>query len=160
MPSKMQKKEKKGNWGPILVAKRPTRGLKDGRTVLGKAQGRKKKANLEEPRGISKNSFSILSTVEISEIAKDTGISLGMDHKSEEQTGLDLLDNDKSRKTNFNKTCLTCKLDDSSEVVSTGLLGDNGDDAPCTPVTHTFRPPSGELSDEKGQWTYVGNRKK
>jgi hypothetical protein len=57
----------------------------DGRTVLEKAQDRKKKTNLEEPKGITQNSFSLLSAQEFSNVARDTGISLGRDRESEMQ---------------------------------------------------------------------------
>jgi hypothetical protein len=67
------KKEVEPKWGPILVEKRPSRIPKDGRTVMEKAQARKKLANLEGNKGISKtsNPFSALSSEEIISIAKD-----------------------------------------------------------------------------------------
>jgi hypothetical protein len=86
-----QAKSKKGNWGPVLVEKRPTRVQRDGRTVLEKARD-KKKANLEEPKGITYISFSILSAQELSNIARDTDISLGKDIESKMQSVLDLVE--------------------------------------------------------------------
>jgi hypothetical protein len=44
----------------VPVEKRSTRVQRDGRTVLEKAQNRKKKTNLEEPNGITQNSLFYL----------------------------------------------------------------------------------------------------
>jgi hypothetical protein len=87
-----QTKSKKGNWGPVLAEKRPTRVQRNGRTVLEKAHDRKKKTNLEEPKGITYNSFSLLSAQELSDIARDTDIGLGKDMESEMQSVLDLVE--------------------------------------------------------------------
>jgi hypothetical protein len=74
------REKKKGGqqkWGPVLVEPRPSRGNKDGKTILEKAHDRKKKINLKEPKGLAHNSFSILSIDNISEVAQDTSIVLG-----------------------------------------------------------------------------------
>jgi hypothetical protein len=73
------RKENNTRWGPVLVEKRPSRNPKDGRTMLEKAQERKKMVNLEDPKGmtISFNPFSVLSSYEISKVAKNIGVSLG-----------------------------------------------------------------------------------
>jgi hypothetical protein len=66
-------------WGPVLIEKRSSRAPRDGRTIIEKAQDRKKKANLEDLQGIPKpmNQFIVLSNSEISNVAARTGISLG-----------------------------------------------------------------------------------
>jgi hypothetical protein len=66
-------------WGPVLIEKRPSRAPRDGRTIIEKAQDRKKKANLEDLQGIPKpmNQFIVLSNSEISNVVARTGISLG-----------------------------------------------------------------------------------
>jgi hypothetical protein len=76
-------KESKKKRGPILVEKRPSRGQPDGRTMLEKAQDRKKRTNLEGPKGNSRsqNPFSILSNTEILNVARTVGIQTGQDTK-------------------------------------------------------------------------------
>jgi hypothetical protein len=65
---------------------------RNGRTMLEKAQDRKKKTNLVEPKGITYNSFSLLSAQELSYNARDTDIGLGKDMESEMQLVLDLVE--------------------------------------------------------------------
>jgi hypothetical protein len=72
------------------VEKRLARVQKDGRTALEKAQDRNKKTNLEEAKGITQNSFCLLSSQEFTNIARDTCISLGRDRESEMQSVHDL----------------------------------------------------------------------
>jgi hypothetical protein len=66
MSDKGHPKAAKTKWGPTLVDKRPRKKKPDGRTVLEKAQERKKTTNLEV-KGISKhvNSFHVLSHIDI-----------------------------------------------------------------------------------------------
>jgi hypothetical protein len=105
---KLQKGEKE-KWGSVLVDKRPTRFQRDGRTVLEKAQDRKKKTNLEEPQGISHNPFSVLSISDVNEIASDVGIRLGVDQPTQGQVVLDMIAEQGDRKLEFDKKCLMCK---------------------------------------------------
>jgi hypothetical protein len=71
--------------------------------MLEKAQDRKKKTNLEKPKGITQNSFFLLSAQEFSDIARDTGISLGRDREIEMQSVHDLLDKSEIRKEDFDQ---------------------------------------------------------
>jgi hypothetical protein len=60
----------KKKWGPVLIEPRPCRKHRDGRTILVKAQDRKKRANLGSCHGNSKtyNPFSILSNSKVSNV--------------------------------------------------------------------------------------------
>jgi hypothetical protein len=139
-PADGKKKVKKENWGPVLVEKRPTRVRKDERTVLEKAQDRKKKANLEVTQGNTQNSFALLADHEVLHMARETDISLGTGVVSEEQSILDILDKDRVRKVEFDKLCVNCKVDsneDRVELVNNG--GASGEDAPCTPDAQIIR---------------------
>jgi hypothetical protein len=80
--NKEKRMGEKERWGPILVEPRPSRGVKDGRTVLERAQDRKKKVNLEEPKSINHNPSPTLSSEDIAAIANiavGTGVVLGRD---------------------------------------------------------------------------------
>jgi hypothetical protein len=68
----------KNKWGLVLIEPRPSMFPRDGRTVLEKAQDRKKKINLEGHQGMEKSSnpFSALSIPEISDIADKIGVNL------------------------------------------------------------------------------------
>jgi hypothetical protein len=50
----------KTKWGPTLVNKRPSRGQKDGKSMLAKAQERKKISNLVTAKGKSSMTISLL----------------------------------------------------------------------------------------------------
>jgi hypothetical protein len=65
-------------WGPVLVEKRLSRRNQDRRSVLEKAQDRKKLVNLEGGKGNSKSyhSSNVLSNDEISNIAREVGVCL------------------------------------------------------------------------------------
>jgi hypothetical protein len=106
------KKEGEPKWGPILVEKRPSRIPKDGRTVMEKAQARKKLVNLEGTKGISKtsNPFSALSSEEIITIAKDVGVSLGVSSNEIDKSILEVQSSDISRLENFNSKCDQCQI--------------------------------------------------
>jgi hypothetical protein len=56
-----------GKWGPTLVDKRPNKFQRDGKTMLEKAQERKKINNLEKNKGIPKplNPFSVMAVEEV-----------------------------------------------------------------------------------------------
>jgi hypothetical protein len=124
---KEMKKWEKEKWGQVLVEPRPSRGVRDGRTVLEKAQDKKKKANLEIPKGIPQNSFAALSCTDIadiSEIVVDTGIVLGRNPKEIENSLPEMLGKDNDRKSVFEKFCPDCQAIDSTEVCS---IGDKGE---------------------------------
>jgi hypothetical protein len=127
--------------------------------VLEKAQDRKKKTNLEEPKGITQNSFSLLSAQEFSDIARDTGIGLGRDRETEMQSVHDLLDKSEIRKEDFDQVCPNCKIVNDkirNEAIDAG--SGCGNDDPCTLATGIIKPQVGDLSDNMGQWTYVGKK--
>jgi hypothetical protein len=86
-----KRKGGKQKWGSVLVEPRPSRGNRDGRTILEKAQNRKKRSNLEEPKGLSHNPFSILSIADISEIAQDTGVVLGKNTLEKDRSLLEII---------------------------------------------------------------------
>jgi hypothetical protein len=71
----------KRKWGPILIEKRPCRKPQDGRTIMEKAQDRKRRTNLDGVKGDSKayNSFAPLSCDEIVSVADEIGVKLGND---------------------------------------------------------------------------------
>jgi hypothetical protein len=145
----------------MLIEKRPTRVQKDGRTVLEKAQDRKKKANLEITRGNTQNSFSLWAAHEVLHMARETDISLCTDVVSEEQSILEILDKDRVRKVEFDKICVTCKVDSNEDRVEVGSNdGANGEVAPCTSDAQIIRSQEGDASDKLGHWTYVGKKKK
>jgi hypothetical protein len=152
----------KNKWGIVLVEPRPSRVPRDGRTIMEKAQDRKKKTNLENTKGIDKslNPFSILTTVEILEIAECVDISLGKDQSDENETLLAMLDKEKDIDTTFDKACQMCQdLSMGSETNDARLAG-SGDDAPCTPVENIITSQDRDLSEVAGQWTLVCNRRK
>jgi hypothetical protein len=68
--------------GPVLVEPRPSRHQKDGKTILVKAQERKRMTNLEDGMGEaqSSNTFSVLSNSKFAEIASTIGVSSGRDN--------------------------------------------------------------------------------
>jgi hypothetical protein len=70
------RKINRGKWGPTLVEKRPSRVLKDGRTILKKAQERKMISNLEANKGKTKpcNKFLVLSSNEICQVVEVVGV--------------------------------------------------------------------------------------
>jgi hypothetical protein len=161
--SNEKKRGEKERWGPILVELRPSRGVKDGRTVLERAQDRKKKVNLEEPKGINHNPSPTLSSEDITAIANiavGTGVVLGRDLGENEKTLLEIIENDHDRKSPFEKVCPECQVKTETVGVNIDGKGEQGDDALCTPKNQSIRPQMGELSDGKGQWTLIANKKK
>jgi hypothetical protein len=102
-------KHVKGQWGPVLVEKRPCRRPKDGRTMMEIAQERKRKANLEGATGIkSHNSFALLSSSEILNLASVTGVCLEVDHKTERGSIGEILGCQESRAKEFGTSCVSC----------------------------------------------------
>jgi hypothetical protein len=100
-------KNTKGKWGPTLVEKRPSRFQRDGRTMMEKAQERKKIVNLEKAKGISKtsNSFFVLDAEEICSAAKVVGISLGDDQTAESRSVSDIMNCDRDSSSTFDENC-------------------------------------------------------
>jgi hypothetical protein len=113
------KKEGKTKWGPVLVEKRSSWNPRDGRTIMKKAQERKKLANLDAPNGTIKiaNSFSILASVEISIVAKEIGISLGSAVEEIEESMREIQENDKIRSGLFEGQCDQCQTKDEVDNV-------------------------------------------
>jgi hypothetical protein len=126
-------------WGSILVEKRTSKHQLDGKTVMEKAQERKKKADLDGYKGNSKtyNPLLILSCSDISNMAEVTGVSLGKDTKEIENVIGEMQLNDEKMALNFKDKCEVCQTD---SVVGPGVDAvDNvtvreGGDAPVTPV--------------------------
>jgi hypothetical protein len=82
----------KGSWGPILVEKRPSRINHDEKSIMEKAQERKRMVNQETEKGNSKSYTqpSVLSRSKICSIASSVGVSLGQSH-SEFEKAMDLI---------------------------------------------------------------------
>jgi hypothetical protein len=162
-PNREKKRREKEKWGPILVEPRPSRSMKDGRIVLERAQDMKKKTNLEEPNGISHNPLSALSSddiADIAEIAVETGIVLGRNLKENKKSLLEVIETDNDRKLAFGKSCSECQVKVGYVGLSVGNQCQQGDDALCTHKNQTIRPQMVDLSDGKGKWTFIANRKK
>jgi hypothetical protein len=82
--------------------------------MLEKAQDRKKRVNLEEPKGMAHNPFSDLSS---SDIASDTEIVLGKEVVDKLQPILEIVEKDRDRKVRFESTCTSCQVDDKVEII-------------------------------------------
>jgi hypothetical protein len=114
------------------VEKRPSRHHGDNRTILEKAQARKKVVNLEATQGISKshNPFSVLSSVEIASIAKDVGINLGDSVFESRKAILEVQESDLVRMKDYKNKCEMCqfvRLDNNeSSRVDCGCDGEVG----------------------------------
>jgi hypothetical protein len=73
------------------------------------AQERKRKANLEGATGIkSHNSFALLSSSEILNLASVTGVCLEVDHKTERGSIGEILGCQESRAKEFGTSCVSC----------------------------------------------------
>jgi phosphohistidine swiveling domain-containing protein len=155
-------KRGKSKWGPILVEKRPTRSQNDGRSMLDKAQDRKKRPKLEIPKGMVKpvNSFSVLSVEKIVDIAVDVGVCMGPDQRSRDVSASEVVLVDSDRGNSFMenyKPCHDLEKTRKLEVCDHGL---GGGDAPHTAPTLVVIPQLEGCIDRKGQWILVANRKK
>jgi hypothetical protein len=153
------KKQEKKKWSPVLVEKRPSRVQKDGRTILEKAQDRKKQINLEETKGINRNHnpFSLLSSSEISDIADVVGVNLGVESMAKDKIVSDILSIRTDREVVFKQSCDSCNVEKGNSDPSQGA---NMGDDPCTPVNQVIKPQMEDDLDNRGQWTYVENREK
>jgi hypothetical protein len=80
---KKDQKEKKENWGPVVVERRCQRYADDNRTILEKAQEAKRKWNEEDPKGKTKqkplhiNSADLIYTVVIIGLTSKDGNPIG-----------------------------------------------------------------------------------
>jgi hypothetical protein len=120
------------------VEKRPSRHQCDGKTILEKAQERKKKANLDDCKGNSKtyNPFSVLLNHEISSLAEVTGISLGNSDEEISSMLADIQECDNMRAKNFRDSCSSCHVEIGESSVGEDGGCDNlgeGDVALVTP---------------------------
>jgi hypothetical protein len=113
-----QQKGVRKAWGPVLVEKRPNKRPVDGRTILEKAQKRKKVVNLETRKIGNKpsNSFFIMSQSEIAITAKSVGIKLGSDVVEVEKAIVEIQDIDRSRGSTFTADCSSCNKNKDSLV--------------------------------------------
>jgi hypothetical protein len=164
MVGKDRVKKNKEKWGSVLVENHPARVPRDGKTVLEKAQERKKRTNLEGSKGMNKNSnpFSVLAINEITNIAECVGVSLGLDQAKVKKSVLDILGKDKTRAQNFIQSCQVCQgFKDSVEEekeTECGVGSGSGEKAPCTPTNQMIDFLMRDLSEEAGQWTCVGQQ--
>jgi hypothetical protein len=142
----LDKTEKGGNkkkWGSVLVP-RPRRQDNDGRTILEKAQDRKKLTNLDGCHGNSKiyNTFSVLSNSKIANVAKVVSVVIGND-KSEKASSLAKIQEvDLERARMFTDSYSVCqgnKVGEAPISEDSGYLGDGGDVAPATPLSQMFK---------------------
>jgi hypothetical protein len=75
-----EKRKCKEKLGPVLAVRASNRIIKDGRSMIEKAQELKKNKNLEKPKGMPHgfcNSFAILDNAELLGKACDAGLSFG-----------------------------------------------------------------------------------
>jgi hypothetical protein len=96
---KLQRKQAKQAWGLVLAEQRPSRGQRDGRTILEKAQDRKRQTNLEGIKGMARtvNSFASLASEDIVEMASVVGMKLGVNESDKRQAVLDIVETEKER---------------------------------------------------------------
>jgi hypothetical protein len=141
------------------MEKRPSRRPVDGRTILEKAQERKKVVNLETRKIGNKpsNSFSIPSQSEIAIIAKSVGIKLGSDAVEVEKAIAEIQDIDRSRGSTFSTDCSSCNENKDSLVKVEEV---NYMSSSLTHVECSVWPQLEEDVESHGQWTRVANRKK
>jgi hypothetical protein len=158
---KRQYKEQRSKWGPTLVDKRPSRTKKDGRTMMKIAQERKKITNLERGKGIPKqtNSFSVLSSLDIVDMASCVGVSIGLNDVAKEKAISDIVKEDSDRAKAFSETCKSCQEDMPNGNDGRLEDGGSGDGAP-TPVGQGITTQGGDDEYDAGQWTYVAHKKK
>jgi hypothetical protein len=143
---KRQAEEQKPKWGP---------------TMMEIAQEWKKITNLERVKGIPKhpNPFSVLSSLDVVDIANNVGISLGLDDESDKVAN-DIVEEDRSRARRFSKACVICQVEESKEKGDDVGDGGAGGDAPITPVGQMIKSQGGFDENDVGQWTCVVHRKK
>jgi hypothetical protein len=75
-----EKRKGKEKWGPVLAVRTSNRIIKDGRSMIEKAQELKKQKNLEKPKGMPHgfcNSFAVLDNDDLLGKACDAGLSFG-----------------------------------------------------------------------------------
>jgi hypothetical protein len=75
-----EKRKGKEKWGPILAVRTSNIIIKDGRSMIEKAQELKKNKNLEKPKGMPHgfcNSFAVLDNAELLGKACDAELSFG-----------------------------------------------------------------------------------
>jgi hypothetical protein len=97
-------------WGPVLVEKRLSRRNQDRRSVLEKAQDRKKLVNLEGGKGNSKSyhSSNVLSNDEISNIAREVGVCLDKNQVETNNAVREIQSSDSSRAVLYADNCEIC----------------------------------------------------
>jgi hypothetical protein len=136
-----QQKMDAGKWGPTLVEKRPTRGQRDGKTILKKAQERKI-INLEKPKGIplSLCSLSNLDPVDASSVARVIGVSLGVDQICCDKSVLEVLECNRARVAEFEGGCEKCQTDQSDQLDRSNVDSRGQGDDSKTPINQNLRP--------------------
>jgi hypothetical protein len=155
-------KEAKKKWGSVLVEKRTTRNPRDGRTMREKAQERKNVVNLEGHKGITKSSnpFSVLSSEDITRVAKDVGVSLGEILNEISSSVAEMQTSVEDRDDEFILHCSQCQLEKESDECDPDSIvekGDHGND--LTPIDQPIHPQMEGSMDIPGQWTLVANKK-
>jgi hypothetical protein len=157
-------KGKGERWGPTLVEKRTSRHQLDGKTVMEKAQERKKKVNLEGSKGNTKsyNPFSVLSNSDISALAEVTGVRLGKNEKDKFAVMFDIQEKEDMMVQSFNASCSVCHSEgrENEDLVVSVVAGEEGEGALETPPVHVNNPQLVGSGMIQGQWTGVINRKK
>jgi hypothetical protein len=157
-----QTKQTKKTWGPVLVEDRPRRRPFDGRSMLERAQERKRVANLESLKGNcrSYNSFSVLAPEEVSGIAKITCIKLGST-PAEVNVVVDEIVLDSSVRGNkFDENCLVCHAVKEVSQPSDGVDEGVGEMSPSTPIDQILQPQVEDPGELQGQWTRIVHRKR
>jgi hypothetical protein len=138
-----QQKMDAGKWGPTLVEKRPTRGQRDGKTILEKAQERKI-INLEKPKGIPLSLYSLsnFDPVDASSVARVIGVSSGVDQISCDKSVLEVLECNRARVAEFEGGCEKCQKD-QSDLLDRSNVDSRGREM-------TLKPPLTKISDLSG----------
>jgi hypothetical protein len=131
--------------GPILVEKRPSRYQLDGKTIMEKAQERKKKTNLDGCKGNSKsyNPFYIPSNSDISSLAEVTSVSLGNNDRGVNSMLAEMQEDDNLRARYFSDSCTVCQVENGEPSVVLEVSSfkcEEGDAAPVTPQAPVIKP--------------------
>jgi hypothetical protein len=106
---KMQQRSSEA-WGPILVEKRLSKRNCDGKSILEKAQERKRIVNLETGQGKGNSKSYLhpptLSKPEISNLSSSIGVKLGKDQREAEVAATMIQNSNMNRAEEYTKQCV------------------------------------------------------
>jgi hypothetical protein len=110
-------KKRNQKWGPVIPERKSKRNMKDGMTMLEKAQALKEKNNLEAPKG--KKHIPTFSSNSLVDLACKIGLDVDRNADGESRTAQQILEVIEDRKIVFSKGC---KVVDCDLRCSTGEL--------------------------------------